>query len=263
MIGSRKWWGWILLRACHGEGNLVGKGMGKRDEQKEGEGKSGKFRRLVAVVAWCLVGLIAVAFWYGCSAETEPKWGAVSETRDLPLVLKEAYDRGYALTLTDAEVTAYVGRVVRAKQTGASEKFAKFEKIWVKFSDGYGELVMKRRVFGVAVTQSVYFRIEQNVKPDGSPDTQLAWGGPSFFTSMPKWKQGGKIGQLGVPQGFLLVMMPSLEKLSRLFSTPAEGGGWESDLKLGSMARISIQAGKMVFEPESAAAGQMPAVPSP
>lgn len=72
-------------------------------------------------------------------------------------------------------------------------------------------------------------------------------GGP-FLESVPKPLRGGRFGQLVVPQGFLLLVMPAYQKLAAVF-------GDEIHLGFEEMCRINIEKNRLVLNPREPSSG--------
>ena len=77
--------------------------------------------------------------------------------------------------------------------------------------------------------------------PTGAPSTEGVLHGGPYIKDLPL-NRGGRFGQLVVPQGFLLLVLPSLQKLAKLYET-------EVELALGRMARIRIEKDKLILDP--------------
>jgi len=94
---------------------------------------------------------------------------------------------------------------------------------------------------GKPFTVSMYLKVEQIQGLKGVETKLLMHGGP-YLDNLPRPPRGGRFGQLVVPQGFLLLVMPSYQKLAELFSS-------EIHLGFEEMARIRIEKNRLVLDP--------------
>jgi len=164
--------------------------------------------------------------------------------RDLKTVLQNAVTRRYAVTLTETELNQWLGRALVAKQGGRLAGSVTFERVWVRLEDGRAEVVMERKILGQPFTVSMYLQVEQTEGPKGVFTEVLLHGGPYFQSNLPLPLRGGRLGQLVVPQGFLLLVMPAYERLAALFSD-------EIHLAFEEMSRVKIEKGRLVMDPRS------------
>jgi hypothetical protein len=142
--------------------------------------------------------------------------------REMKVVLKNAIDRGYPVTLSEAEINHWLGRTLVVKQGGLLESKASLDRVWVRLEDGTAEVLMARK--GVSTEVKLH-------------------GGP-YHPDYPKPPRGGRFGQLVVPQGFLLLVMPAYQKLTDLFPD-------EINLGFEEMSRIQIEKGRLVLDPRA------------
>jgi len=218
--------------------------MAEPSTPKSGGGCLGKLVVLILLVAAC--GLGAAVFFitqpqdlsdvggYGPSAKPAP-------VRDMAVVLKNSIDRGYPVTLSEAEINQWLGRTLAAKQGGALAGQVSLERVLVRLEEGHAEVIMERKLMGMPFTTSMFLRVEQMQGAKGVITEVHMDGGP-YHASMPKPPRGGRFGKLVVPQGFLLLVRPAYEKLVPLF---------KEEIRLGfeEMARIKIQKGRLVLDP--------------
>jgi hypothetical protein len=84
--------------------------------------------------------------------------------------------------------------------------------------------------------------VEQTESAEGI-STQIHLHGGGFHEMVPIPARGGRFGQLTVPQGFLIMVMPDFRKIADLFET-------ELDLGFQRMARIKIEDKRLVLDPK-------------
>lgn len=161
--------------------------------------------------------------------------------RDMKVVLQNSIDRGYELTLSEAELNQWLARTLVAKQGGFLEGKVTFDRVWVRLEDGRAEVIMARKFLGKPFTVSMYLQVEQ-VEDLKGPLLNITPSGGPYLKDFPHPPRGGRFGQLVVPMGFLHLVMPAYEKLPPLFSD-------EIDLAFTKMSRIRIDKGKLVLDP--------------
>ena len=128
-----------------------------------------------------------------------------------------------------------------AKQGGVLQDSIKLEHLWIRLEDQRAEIIMERSILGKPFTVSMYLKVERMEGPRGQVTEVRRDGGP-FFKEYPNPPKGGRFGQLVVPQGFLLLVLPAYEKLAELFAD-------EINLALTEMSKISIEEDKLVLDP--------------
>lgn len=163
--------------------------------------------------------------------------------REMKVVLKNAIDRGYPVTLSEAEINHWLGRTLVVKQGGLLESKASLDRVWVRLEDGTAEVIMARKFMGKPFTVSMFLQVEQLQGPKGVSTEVKLHGGP-YHPDYPKPPRGGRFGQLVVPQGFLLLVMPAYQKLTDLFPD-------EINLGFEEMSRIQIEKGRLVLDPRA------------
>jgi hypothetical protein len=177
------------------------------------------------------------------------------KTRDLAAVLKNSVDRNYPLTLTEEEINLYLRQTLASKQGGFLGSQVSLDAVSVRLEEGRAEIITERTVAGRPLTLSMYVRVEQHIDVHGKTRTMIAREGGPFFPKVErteKFAKGGRFGQLVVPQGFLLLVMPQFEKLAKIY---------ENELHLGfeEMSRIKLEKGKLVLDPRAdGGSGLMP-----
>ncbi|RYD20014.1 MAG: hypothetical protein EOP88_16745 [Verrucomicrobiaceae bacterium] len=161
--------------------------------------------------------------------------------RDLKAVLKSAVDRGYPVTLTEAEINQWLARTLAVKQGGILADKVSLNRVWIRLQEGQAEVIMSRTVMGKPATVSMFLQAERMEDPQGTYTEVRTHGGP-FHPDFPKLVKGGRFGQLVVPQGFLILVMPAYKKLAELFPG-------EIELAFRDMSRIRIEKGKITLDP--------------
>lgn len=161
--------------------------------------------------------------------------------RDMRVVLKNAIDRGFPVTLSEAEINQWLGRSLVARQGGILKEKVTLDRVWVRLEEGRAEVIMERKFFGKPFTTSMYLQVERMEDAKGAVTEVRMHGGP-YHPDFPNPPRGGRFGKLVVPQGFLLLVKPAYEKLAAVYA---------EELKLGfnDMSRISIEKGKLVLDP--------------
>jgi hypothetical protein len=161
--------------------------------------------------------------------------------REMKEVLKSAIDRSYTLPLAEAELNQWLARTVVAKQGGMLGSVLPQERVWVRLEEGRAEVILERKFLGRPFTTSMYLKVERVEDAKGTLTEVQLQGGP-YHPDFPKPPRGGRFGNVVVPQGFLLLVMPSFQKLAAIFP---------EEIKLGfsEMQRIQIEKGKLTLDP--------------
>lgn len=171
--------------------------------------------------------------------------GAGPAQRDLGLAFRNAVDRGYDLRLSEEELNRWLAGTLEMKQGGLVSESVKLEGIAVRLEKDMAEIVMLRTVFGRPFTVSMFLRIEQTESSDGI-STRLHRDGGAYMESFPNLKKGGRFGKLVVPQGLLLLVIPSFAELKDQFKDEISNG-------IEKMARVRIEEGILVLDPRESA----------
>jgi hypothetical protein len=161
--------------------------------------------------------------------------------RDMKAVLRNAIDRGYAVTLSEAEINQWLGRTLVTKQEGFLADKVTLNRVWVRLEEGRAEVIMDRSIMGHRFTVSMYLQAERVEGPDGTATDIILHGGP-YHPDFPKPTRGGRFGKLVVPQGYLKLVMPAFEKLADKFRE-------ERELGFREMSRIRMEKGKLILDP--------------
>lgn len=171
---------------------------------------------------------------YGPTAEPTP-------VRDLKVVLRNSIDRGYPVTLTETEINQWLGRMLRTKQGGLLAEQVSLERLWVRLDEDLAEIIMERKFMDRSFTVSMFVQIDQ-LQETGAVQTEVQLHGGPYHDSLAIPNRGGRFGRLVVPQGFLLLVLPSFKKLPALFHE-------EIDLAFKEMARIKIEKNRLILDP--------------
>lgn len=161
--------------------------------------------------------------------------------RDLKTVLKNSIDRGYAVTLSEAEINQWLGRTLEVKQGGSLAENVTLNRVWVRLEKERAEVIMSRTVWGKPFTVSMFLQVERMEDTQGAY-TEVRPHGGAYHADFPRLLKGGRFGQVVVPQGFLILVMPAYEKLAALFPE-------EIELAFKEMSRIRIEQGQITLDP--------------
>jgi hypothetical protein len=219
--------------------------MAERDSKHSGG--SGFFSRLISLFLLACLGGLGFALY--CVSQPQdlsdlqrkPGDSAVPSGRELKVVLRNAVDRGYPVTLTEVEINEWLGRTLVARQEGLLREKVRFERVWVRLEDDLAEVVMERKLWGHPLTVSMYLEVERMEGPQGLT-TEIRMHGKPFHEDLPNLPRGGRFGQLVVPQGFLLLVMPAYQKLADVFQD-------EISLAFSEMNRFKIEKNQLVLDP--------------
>ncbi len=222
--------------------------MADPTKPKSGSGCFSTAITLVFVVA--AIGLGAAVFFiaqpqdlsdlggYGPAAKAAP-------VKDVKAILKNSLDRGFPVTLTEADINIWLDRTLVKKQGGLLGGQVSLERVWVRLEDGFAEVIMERKILDQPFTVSMFVKVEKMEGPRGLITEVKLDGGP-YHPDVTKPPRGGRFGKLVVPQGFLILIMPAYEKLAASFKD-------ERNLGIEEMARIKIEKGRIILNPRAPA----------
>lgn len=214
--------------------------MAEPSKFKSGGGCFSKLLLLILLVA--AAGLGAAVF-YAIQPQdlTDLTTAKRLPERGLKGVLKNAIDRGYPVTLSEAEINQWLGRTLVTKQAGLLEGKVTLDRVWVRLEAERVEVIMERHFLGKPFTVSMYLQVEQEEDLKGQLLKITPSGGP-YLKDFPHPPRGGRLGQLVVPMGFLYLVMPAYQKLPAVFPD-------EIELAFTRMSRIRFEKGNLVLDP--------------
>lgn len=211
--------------------------------------RGGCFTKFILLILWIGGAALASAVYFACQPQDLSDIGGYSSApkpvprEDLRTVLKQSVERGHALDLTEKRLNDWLGQTVVPKQGGFFADKVTLGRVWVRLEDGFAEIILVREFMGHPFTVSLFLRISQLEGPHGLL-TELSMDGGPYHKDYPQPPRGGRFGQLVVPQGFLILVMPAYNKLAELFPE-------EKNLGLEEMARIKIEKGHLILDPRA------------
>ncbi|MBG7608609.1 MAG: hypothetical protein N2F24_17000 [Deltaproteobacteria bacterium] len=221
--------------------------MPKNEEEKPKGGCLGKLFGLIVFLV--IVGLGAAFFFISKPQDFSDLGGnapmattPTSPPRDMEAVLMKSIEGDYSVVLTEKELNEWLGRELKLKQTGELAKWVSMKRVWVRLREDVAEIIIEREISGKPFTTSMFLKIEQIESAEGI-STQIHLHGGGFHDFVPFPTRGGRFGQLTVPQGFLIMVMPEFQKIASLFER-------EIDLGFQQMARIKIKDKKIELDPQ-------------
>jgi len=168
-------------------------------------------------------------------------YGASTPPRDLTLALRNAQERGYPLTISEGDLNSWLGHTLEAKQGGLMASQVKLKGVAVRLEKDRAEVILERTIFGKSFTSSMYLRIEK-LETSAGRETLVHRDGGEYLKDLPRIKKGGRLGRLVVPQGVLVLLLPSFGDLKTQFSE-------EIELAIEKMARVTIEDEKLELDP--------------
>lgn len=226
--------------------------MADSSKSNSGGGCLEKLFWIVFLVVFCGV---ATALFFVTQPQDLSDIGGYNRTarraapRDLTAVLTSALQRGYSVTLSEAEINQWLGQTLAAKQGGLLAGKVSLDHVWVRLNDGIAEVIMERTVMGRPLTTSMFVKIEQSQGLRGVQTEVQRHGGP-YHGDFPRPLRGGRFGKLVVPQGFLILVMPAYARLAELYRE-------EIRLAFEEMARIRIEPKRLVLHAREPADASM------
>jgi len=207
----------------------------------------GCFSKLLLLILLAAAGGLGSAVYFALQPQdlgdlSNPSATAsAGQNRDIKVLLQNAIDRGYKITLSEAEINQWLGRTLMTKQGGFLEGKVTLDRVWVRLEEGRAEVIMARNFLGKPFTVSMFLQVER-LEGFQETSTEIQLHGGPFHPDFPNPPRGGRFGKLVVPQGFLILVMPAYEKLAPLFS---------EEIRLGfqKMSRIHLEKGGIVLDP--------------
>lgn len=214
--------------------------MAEPSNSRSGGGCFSKLLMLILLVAAAGLG---AAIYYAIKPQdlTDLAGAKTLPERDLQVILKNAVDRGYPVTLAEAEINQWLGRTLVTKQAGFLEGKVTLDRVWVRLEAERVEVIMARHFLGKPFTVSMYLQVEQVEDLQGQLLNITPSGGP-YLKDFPHPPRGGRFGKLVVPMGFLYLVMPAYQKLPAVFPD-------EIELAFRKMSRIRFEKGNLVLDP--------------
>lgn len=161
--------------------------------------------------------------------------------RDLAVVLEKSLEKGHSLALTEKEINRWLARTLSTRQGGVASQWVTLDGVWVRLMDGYAEIVQERTVLGRSFTVSLFVSIERTEQAGRIHKQAHLHSGP-YHENVPRPVRGGRFGQVVVPQGFLIFVMPSFQKLAKEF---------RKEIKLGfeDMSSTRFEKRRLILHP--------------
>lgn len=217
----------------------------KPTKSKSGSGCLGKLLALFLLA--CAVGLGAAAYFVAVPQDLSDLGGYGPQVegapaRDMKVVLRNAVDRGFAVSLSEAEINRWLAKTLVTKQGGPLGAVIGLERVWVRLKEGHAEVIMERRIKEQVFTVSMFLTPELLQGPTSVEKNVHLHGGP-YHENLPRPMRGGRFGRLVVPQGFLLLVIPAYKNLAAVFKD-------EIHLGFEEMARIRIENRRLILDPK-------------
>ena len=165
-----------------------------------------------------------------------------SPPRDMRAVLTKSIEGDYSVQISETELNQWLARELKLKQGGELAQWVTLKRVCVRLREGVAEVIIEREIAGHPLTTSMFLQVEQTETAKGI-STQIHLHGGGFHEMAPIPARGGRFGQLTVPQGFLITVMPDFKKIASLFDT-------EIDLGFQRMARIKIEDKRLMLDPK-------------
>ncbi len=212
----------------------------------------GCFGRLMGLLVFLVIIGLGVAMYFVSQPQDlsdlggyePPAEAPASPPRDMEAVLGKAVEGSYAVTLSETELNHWLGRRLQGVQGGELGEWVKFKRVWVRLKDEVAEFIVEREIAGHVFTTSMFVQVDQ-VETNKGIATNISLEGGPFHESVPMPTRGGRLGQLVVPQGFLILVMPEFKKLAEALDAE----------KLGilRMADIRIEEKRLILDPRAPA----------
>ncbi len=220
------------------------------DEEKPKKKSGGCLGKLVGLlVLGVFVGVGAALYFISLPQDLSDIGGSsppltipASPPRDMRVVLTKSIEGDYSIQISETELNQWLARELRLKQGGELAQWVTLKRVCVRLREGVAEVIIERDIAGYPLTTSMFLQVEQTESATGI-STQIHLHGNGFHEMVPIPTRGGRFGQLTVPQGFLLMVMPDFQKIAALF-------GPEIELGFRRMARIKIENKRLTLDPK-------------
>ncbi len=216
-------------------------------EAKKRSFLGGCLSKLLVLVLLAVLGGVGAAIWFAVQAQDLSDLGGhgaamkANPPRDMKVVLQNALDRNFVVTLSEAEINQWIAATLAMRQGGVLAKEVTLDHFRVRLEDGRAELILVRTVFGKPFTVSMYFQVDKEQR-GREIITSFNPSGGSFLKDYEFPRKGGRLGKLVVPQGFLHLLMPSFSKIAALYEA-------ETELAFTRMQRVRIEEERLVLDP--------------
>jgi len=222
-----------------------------KEKEKELKEKTGCMGKLFGLLIFAAVVGLGAALYYISQPQDLSDIGGhapseatpASPPRDMEAVLRKSIEGDYSVTLSETELNQWLARELTLEQGGELAEWVKMKHVWIRLRDGVAEVIIERDVMGYPFTTSMFLQVEQTETPKGGITTQIHLHGGAFSELTPMPTRGGRFGQLTVPQGFLIMVMPDFQKIAGIFET-------EIELGFQQMVRIKIEDKRLVLDPK-------------
>ena len=152
--------------------------------------------------------------------------------RNLERVLENAANQGLQVTLSEKEVNEWLASTVKGSQEGILGNSVSYRGTWIRFREGSVEIIFEREAFNRIHTIAMNVEIEQVIEEGNRMSTNIHW-------------KGGRLGQMPVIHGYLLLVMSSYEQLAQAMAPEVRS----LRSLLEGKATIEFTEGKVTFEP--------------
>ena len=221
--------------------------MAGKEETKE-KPKGSCLGRLAALFVVVVIGALGTAVWFIMQPQAmgdlagRGDSAVQSRSRDVVAVLSNALEKGYPVTLSEEDINSYLKRTLKPAQGGFLGQWVKLEGAAVRLRGDVAEVILVRSILGRPFTVSMFLKVEMTESADGKITKFVHRHGGKYHEMLSMPMRGGRFGKLVVPQGFLILIWPSMESLAKVY---------EKELKLAGeeMARVKIEDGKVTLDP--------------
>ena len=154
-------------------------------------------------------------------------------TRNIQKVLENAASQSIPVTLTEAEVNQWLADQVKGSQEGKLASSIKYRGIWVRFKEDSIDLIFEREAFNRTHTIAMEMKIQQTISGNNRMQTGIT-------------RPGGRLGQMPVPQGYLLLVMSSFEEFAEVMAPEIK-----SLEKLLEGSVVTFEGDRVTFKPRN------------
>lgn len=154
--------------------------------------------------------------------------------RNIQRVMENAAEKGIKVTLTEEEVNQWLANQIVGTQEGALKSTVAYGGTWMRLRDGSVDIIFEREAFERLHTIAMNVEVEQLIEGNDRMSSNIHI-------------KHGRLGQMPVPEGYLLLVMSSYKQLAA--TMVEEVNSLKSMLE--GKATIEFQEGKVIFTPRS------------
>lgn len=175
---------------------------------------------ILAGISW-----LVYTSWCPQNTDSLPGFRQKENAPDIPKILKQAINRDASISFSEEDINRYLSSSLQPQQHGALAIFATNPAVGIRLhggreqadgtmGDGYMEIIIERYTGADSrQTISLFLTPFQSMDPHNYMAVQTRFEFYNDQTFPGGIHVGGTIGQLAVPQGYMIFLLPAFENL--------------------------------------------------